>query len=122
MPIVDIGTQRFTVVTHDDPPGTSGACHTYRVEEAHKDPATLVPHTFATVYFQDGPIQEVGVNGCHHEDLLAILIHRLQGFQSGAYACIENANALTHLELALQALAVRTSKREARGVEGTSTA
>ncbi|MEQ1668411.1 MAG: hypothetical protein ABL868_08170, partial [Sulfuriferula sp.] len=81
------------------------------------EPSTI----FATVNFQDGAILEAGVNGCHNEDLIAIVIHRLQGFQSGAWQCRENAIALTKLEESLQWLNYRTTLRQKRGVEGTST-
>jgi hypothetical protein len=69
--------------------------------------------------FQNGPIGEVGINGITNEVLLAIVIDRLEGFQSSKYACVENANALGCLDRALAELESRTKKREARGVEGT---
>lgn len=61
-------------ITILDEPGQSGACHSYRVEwdDEKQD-----------IYFQEGPISEVGVNGVTHEVLLAIVQHRLEGFQSG---------------------------------------
>jgi hypothetical protein len=71
--------------------------------------------------FQNGPISEDGngVNGITHEVLLSILADRLRGFQSGPYACKENACALTHIEEAMMWLQRRTLKRMQRGVEGT---
>lgn len=72
-----------------------------------------------TVEFQHGPIQEVGVNGVTNEALLALLIDRIEGFQSGEFACNENGDALHGLKHAMQALLRRTQKRVARGVEGT---
>lgn len=51
---------------------------------------------------------------------MAVVIDRLQGFQSGQYACRDNAIALTKLEEALMWLNKRTNDRIARGVEGTS--
>ena len=71
-------------------------------------------------YFQTGPIQENGINGISNESLIAIVIDRLQGFQSGPFACRENALALTKLEEAMHWLHHRTRERLARGVEGTS--
>lgn len=71
--------------------------------------------------FQDGPINEVGVNGLTHEVLLAILIDRLEGFQDGPYANDFNGNALHHLREAQEQLLDRTRERMARGVEGTHT-
>jgi hypothetical protein len=47
-------------------------------------------------------------------------IDRLQSFQSGDFACRENALALTKLEEALHWLDHRTKDRQRRGVEGTS--
>ena len=88
------------------------------------DPFTLRhggPAHHATILFQNGPIAEggVGVNGVTHEALLAILAHRLRGFQAGPYACRENALALTKIEEAQHWLQHRTRARMARGVEGT---
>lgn len=71
------------------------------------------------VRFQNGPIKEVGTNGVTHEALLAIVEDRLIGFQSGPYACRENAVALTKIQEAMMWLQKRTRDRLARGVEGT---
>ena len=71
--------------------------------------------------FQAGNPSEVGVNGLTNEALLAVVIDRLQGFQSGPFSCRENALALTHLEDAMHWLQHRTRARVARGVEGQQT-
>lgn len=68
--------------------------------------------------FQNGPIKENGVNGCQNEDLIAIIIDRLQGFQTGEFPCRENSIAITKLQEALMWLEKRTADRKARGVEG----
>src|SRR5437879_1825439 len=68
--------------------------------------------------FQEGPIQDVGVNGISNEALIAIVIDRMRGFQAGDYKCRENALALTKLEEAMMWLQKRTRDRMARGVEG----
>ena len=119
---LEIGTRRFTEVVVMDKPGAGGACHEYKVEPvqgaAYQRDAQDGP--FAVVHFQKGPIGEAGVNGCHQEDLLAIVIHRLQCFQAGPFACRENALALTKLEEAMHWLNSRTDNRQKRGVEGTS--
>jgi len=78
----------------------------------------ILKEEFGFVDFQDGPIQEVGVNGCQNEDLIAIVIDRLRYFQAGKFSCRENAIALTHLEDALHWLEHRTRERAKRGVEG----
>lgn len=104
-----------------DQPGRGGACHHYRI--THPGPVGPInPNndpSYSEIYFQNGPIKEVGTNGITHEALLAILIDRLQGFQSGPYACDENALALAHIKTAQAILHERTQKRLARGVEGT---
>lgn len=71
------------------------------------------------VIFQRGPIKVSGVNGITNEALLAIVIDRLEGFQSSKFACAENGLALLACLEALAKLEARTKKREERGVEGT---
>ncbi len=98
-----------------DGPGSGGACHDYLI-------TTPPPNGVATsIKFQNGPINEVGVNGLTHEALLAILIDRIQAFQRGPFASPYNANALSHLLDAATALHDRTRERMARNVEGTHT-
>ena len=70
--------------------------------------------------FQEGPIKEHGVNGVCNEDLILMVVCRLEGFQKSEYACKENAEALEHLYAAVDALRSRTNRRVAAGVEGTS--
>ena len=99
-----------------DMPGIGGACHHYCV--TCDDPAFHVP---VEIVFQNGPINEVGVNGLTHEALIAILCDRLEGFQRGPYASDDNQIALLSLRQAQNALQRRTRERMARGVEGTHT-
>jgi hypothetical protein len=110
--IVEIGTRKHTVVSVLDEPGQGNACHEYAIHDAKG-------HILGRVSFQNGPIGDVGVNGVHNEDLLAIVAHRLQGFQSGPYSCRENSLALTKIQEGLHWLRHRTDARESRGVEGT---
>lgn len=68
---------------------------------------------------QNGPIKEVGVNGCQIETVIEaakIIIERL----NQKFPCYENVRAMEGLSDALIALADRKAKREARGVEGKS--
>jgi hypothetical protein len=115
------GLNEAIMVLAKDGPGPGGASHHYLVS----------PHTLpgdhpegainpVEIKFQNGPIAEAGVNGISNEALLAVVIDRLQGFQSGQYACRENAIALTKLQEAQMWLLSRTRERMARGVEGTS--
>ena len=100
-----------------DEPGAGGACHVYRLEY---DPNNNGYIQAQTVSFQNGPIQEKGVNGVQNEDLLTIVADRLESFQKGAFSCRENALALTKIQEALHWLQHRTDKRKDRGVEGMS--
>lgn len=107
-----------------DAPGDGGASHWYRISGYDLNHEKLGTHWSmlpddTDLIFQNGPIGEVGVNGITHEALLAVLIDRLRGFQSGAFACRENALALTKLEEAMHWLHHRTRARIVRGVEGT---
>lgn len=73
------------------------------------------------IHFQEGPIKECGVNGVCNEDLINMVIDRLEHFQNSDFRCRENALAITALEEALLWLRKRTMGREQRGVEGTHT-
>lgn len=83
------------------------------------NPPTLPGGELAVIRFQDGPIEQAGVNGVTHEVLLAAIIDRLNGFQAGPHACDENSTALMHLHSALAALHDRTCRRLSEGTEGT---
>ena len=74
------------------------------------------------ITFQVGPIREVGVNGCAIEDVIDVLVARLEGFQKGPFRCRENALAITKLEEAKHWLNERTRKRQEQGVEGRNVA
>lgn len=107
-----------------DEPGHGGACHVYQIIDVSHQNAVGAGEgdiVLCDLEFQDGPISADGngVNGIQHEDLLAVLIDRLRGFQSGPYACDENYCALALIEEALRKLQERTKARIARGVEGT---
>ncbi|SRR6266404_6306417 len=95
-----------------DDPGPGGASHHYRIQ--YSDQWTWDTH------FQEGYVQEVGINGITIEALLAIVRDRLEGFQSGRYACDDNEKALHAVCVALEFLKCRTRERLERGVEGTS--
>lgn len=88
------------------------APHVYQVKDADEK-------VIATVYFQEGPIVEEGINGVMNENLIVMVMDRLEHFQQSEYACLENSIALSSLNDALKALDRRTSKRIDRGVEGT---
>ena len=78
-----------------------------------------------TISFQRGPLGRIGTvtrkepNGAFVEDIIAAAIGRIQFYQDGKFACPENAEALSHLKLALKELEARTSRRVAAKTEGT---
>lgn len=72
------------------------------------------------VDFQEGPIKENGVNGCSNEDLILMIVSRLESFQNSDFKCSENEAAIDFLMKAINSLRARTNKRIERGVEGTS--
>lgn len=82
---------------------------------SNPEPETVL----ARIHFQKGPIEECGVNGVANEDLINMIICRLEGFQNSDFNCRENALAITKLEEALLWLRKRTLARENRGIEGT---
>ena len=101
-----------------DEPGAGGACHMYGI--LWPGPVEGGPKGYCPIHFQNGPIKEFGVNGITQEALLAIVIDRLRSFQTGPFACDDNAEALSHAQAALMCLQRRTLARIARGVEGTN--
>lgn len=108
-------------ITVMDEPGAGGAHHHYMatLPDWSRAPDGSAARGVWDIQFQNGPIAEAGLNGLTHEALLAIVADRLRSFQAGAYACRENALALTKIEEAQHWLHHRTLARMARGVEGT---
>lgn len=114
-----------------DAPGQGGANHMYQITGLDigknasymkccgAEPANYDgPEDSAWVMFQNGPIKEFGVNGITNEALLAILIDRLRGLQSGPFPSDEAEQAAAHIGTALLLLQKRTRARITRGVEG----
>ena len=99
-----------------DEPGSGNANHLYGVYLLNTDGG--VSRHIASIPFQKGPILEAGMNGLTIETLLAICKDRLDGFQSGPFACESNQVALDAINTALDALHSRTRERRNRGVEG----
>lgn len=99
--------------------GSGGAHHHYLI--TYPAPESVGGDIGYDVFFQKGPIKEAGVNGITQEALLAICEDRLLCFQSGPYACADNAEALAHIQQAMECLQRRTKARIASGVEGTHT-
>ena len=67
--------------------------------------------TLGKVHFQQGALGDEGPNGVLNEDLLLMIIDRVESFQSSKLKCRENENALQHLYEALFWLNQRNNKR-----------
>ena len=70
---------------------------------------------------QNGPVKEKGVNGCQVDEVVGAAKVMLEGLQK-QFPCLENEVAITSLQAALNALRLRRTNRELRGVEGFSKA
>ncbi len=66
---------------------------------------------------QDGPIKEVGVNGCQIDELGKVWLQILEKFNK-AFPCRENSLTITKIEEALMWQQKRKENREKRNVEG----
>lgn len=111
-----------------DDPGPGGAYHLYQICKRDSGQISDEDSTFRasaenmllTIQMQCGPRKEPSAqNGVIDADLLEIVRDRLTAFQSGPYACRENACALTRIEEALMWLNRRAEDRITRGVLGT---
>lgn len=111
----DLLTNKYTEVWHEEESEMQfNAPHHFQVRPAEGSLQIL-----AEIDFQEGPIKENGVNGVCNEDLIAMVITRLEHFNQSEFRCRENAVAITKLEESLLWLRKRTMGRESRGVEGT---
>ena len=110
------GLNEALEITVLDEPGEGGACHEYEIRLLGDDGGVVRSWD---INFQNGPVAcPEDFNGLTNEVLLAILIDRMEGFQSGPFACLANANALSFACAALRELKHRTQDRIARDVEG----
>lgn len=121
--VTNPANDKIAIVVQDEP-GSGGANHSYLVGRFNtaNNPSKLgieAAQQDLHILFQNGPITEYGVNGITQEVLLAIVIDRLECFQTGPYASEYNQHALEDVRSALDWLQRRTKERMARGVEGT---
>jgi hypothetical protein len=111
----DLLTTKYTRVMHEKEFDYNAPHHF----EVWADQGQHEPYLVGTVHFQEGAIKEHGVNGVNNEDLIAMVICRLQHFNQSEFSSRDNSMAITKLEEALLWLRKRTIGRENRGVEGT---
>lgn len=88
--------------------------------------STIRPHNFIYVRhdvnsisftIQNGPVKEVGLNGCQVDQLIEVAKIMIQGLNE-KFPCHHNIDAIRGLTDALYALAHRKQDRTKRGVEG----
>ena len=72
---------------------------------------------FVRFRIQEGPIREVGLNGCQIDEVIQWAKEKIEGFNK-TFPCRENSVAITKLDEALLWLLKRKMDRLARGVEG----
>lgn len=97
---------------HANVVGVGGASTDYYVETKEKV-------VLSKLRFQDKLIEKLeDINGVTNEVLLAIVQDRLEGFQSGKFACEENNRALSLVKLALVELQQRSIRRSHQGLLG----
>lgn len=116
----DLLTDKYTTVYHEPENEMQyNAPHHFDVTKKEVYEGKEIEVVLASIHFQEGPIKEYGVNGVANEDLIAMIITRLEHFQKSPFSCRENALAIIKLEEALLWMRKRTMGREKRGVEGT---
>lgn len=107
--------EKLNTVIIKDEKGNGGAFHKYEII-SNKDSSIL-----GQIQFQNGARNlDESIQGVANEDLLEIVRHRLQCFQSGEFSSRENACALTHIEEALMWMNRRVEDRIERNVLGTN--
>lgn len=109
----DLLTTKYTSVYHERD-FQFNAPHLFEVCSSTTEGTNIL----GSVHFQEGAIKDVGINGVCNEDLIAMVICRLEHFQKSEFSSRDNAMAITKLEEAMLWLRKRTIGRENRGVEG----
>ena len=72
-----------------------------------------------TFNIQNGPIKEVGKNGCQIDTMIRATQYLLDRLNEKFY-CVENDSASWHLEKAYQLMKERQRRRLEQGTEGTN--
>jgi hypothetical protein len=72
-----------------------------------------------TFKIQQGPVKEVGVNGCQVDDMIIVAAKIIKGLNKN-FPCSHNLNAYGYLMQAVGSLLARKEDRERRNVEGIS--
>lgn len=87
--------------------------------DSANDADWLVHAPYLHVEFQHGLVPKVGVNGVRVEDVMDVVIRRLERYQNTELACAENHEAIRNLHAAKDAMARRRQRRQTQGVLNT---
>ena len=102
------------VALDDRDPQAGSASHAYGIQYGG-------PKDVLKIQFQHGPRGVEGSKaGIFDDDLLAIIQDRMEGFQTGPYACAENEEAMGFIRQAREVLGRRVARRVAQGVLGAN--
>jgi hypothetical protein len=106
-------------VLAERPKNADGSVNWHLFDEMRKTKPIYIDHDVNMISFriQNGPIKEVGVNGCQ-VDTLIHAAKAIIGGLNAKFPCRENSLAITKLDEAIHWLDARTKDREQRGVEG----
>lgn len=98
-----------------------GSIDWQKTDELRKESPIFVDHEVNMISFriQNGPIKEVGKNGCQVEDVIAVAKHIVEELNK-KFPCRENSMIVTKLDEAILWSKKRTADRQARQVEGLS--
>ena len=104
-------------IYHDDRDSENGnASHAYELRIQSKREGEI---PISNINFQHGPRNEAGsIAGVTDAAVVAVVLDRYRGFQSGEFACRENALVITKLEEALHWMQRRAISRYQQGVLG----
>lgn len=100
-------------------PGKDGIPHVVDIFDYDDALRTYDPDSLAKLRFQSGPRAEVGVNGFTADEVLKGLVAYSKAIVE-KWPTAENEAQLASIEAALSVTQIRTKRREAAGVEGTS--
>jgi hypothetical protein len=92
--------------------------HKYELASFEGGPAQALQFIEKIPFAVEDPTLKTVNDGTTNEEVLAVLIDRLQ-YLNGKFPCRENAIVITKLEESLMWLNKRTRDRMARGVEGS---
>lgn len=102
-------------------PGKDGLPHVIDIYDHTAALKTYNPDSLAKLRLQSGPRAEVGVNGFTVDEVLAGLT-AYSAAVAEQWPTPENEAQLASIEAALAVASIRTKRRIAAGVEGTSSA